>query len=191
MLKIKNKKNKYEGIGFVELIIAIGVAGIALMVLMTMSANSMREAIRLERHDALTRLALDGALIVRRHAEKANDLTRRTEEERVYFGVEVDLANVDPCYEVDFDNEEIVFTEVPYEGDLHKYHELRTKIVYDEENQYGDIYYVAYCVDEVVADQFLKTYIGKVVTGYVECKKCGIEPYEHNIIVSIKQQPSP
>jgi len=175
MLKIKNKKNKYEGIGFVELIIAIGIAGIALMVLMTMSANSMREAIRLERHDALTRLALDGALIVRRHAEKANDLTRRVEEDRVYFGsegIEVD-PNLEPCYEIDFDGEEVVFTEVPYEGDLHKYAELQTKIVYDEENKYGDIYYVAYCVDDVVVDPFIKTYIGKVVTGYVECKKCG------------------
>jgi hypothetical protein len=178
---MSKKNEKYEGLGFVELIISIGIAGIALMVLITMASNSMRQAVRHERHDALTRLALDGALVVRKHSEKVNDLRVDGYD---FNGV------VNTCYGIDFENSSVVFTE-PYDFEsISQEVDLRTKIIYGDEgeNKLGDVYYVAYCINAIEpSGDLLETYIGKVVTGYVECRGCGIEPYEHNMIISIKK----
>ncbi len=177
MLKIQ-KNEKYSGIGLVELIIALGVAGIALTVLMTMSANSMREAIRYERQDALTRLAGSGALVVRRHVEVAND-----PRETVSFG-----GPVNRCYEINLENERVFFG-TPYSMDsdsLKGESDLEIDIIYDEENDFGDLYYFAYCIDSIEESPGLSvdTYIGHVEAGFVDCSNCGVQPYQHSIIVS-------
>lgn len=190
----KVKKKKYSGLSFIELIIAVGVAGIALVVLMNMASSSMKEAIRYERQDALNRLAMDGALVVRRQAENANDPNRDgiTQSEVIF------VADEGYCYEIDFGEEneepEIVFTstpEYPYNEDnlsnLETVESFREDVIYNVESDLGDLYYVAYCIDAISTSSDLHTYIGAVVAGYVECGNCGVEPYKHNIIVSIRR----
>ncbi len=169
-------KKRYEGLGFVELIIAMGVAGIALIVLMTMAANSMREAVRYERHDALTRLATSGALVVRSHSEEANA------KNDVFFSV-----SSDRCYKIDFDGRRVISPNPQYEkNSLDDKVLLQTKIIYNEPNDLGDVYYVAYCVDAVQAGTVgVNTYIGYVETGYVDCRSCGIEPYKQPVLINI------
>ena len=178
---VKKKKVNYKGLGFVELIVSIGVAGIALMVLMNMAASSMREVIRYERHDALTRLAMDGGLIVRRHVENANDPTRT---ENITFG-----GNAGSCYKIDFgetlDDSRVDFTSGEYPKDaLIERQELYRTIIYNYENNLGDVYYVAYCIERIDGE----VYVGKVMTGYVDCSGCGIEPYEYSIIVNVRER---
>lgn len=173
------KKQKYEGIGFVELIIALGVAGIALVVLMTMSANSMREAIRYERQDALTRLASSGALVVRKHVEIAND-----PREALLFG-----GQTNRCYQIDLENEVVLFAP-PYNmnsSTLKGEDNLHTNIIYDDERDLGDLYYFAYCIESIQGSAGLSvnTYIGYVEAGFVDCSNCGIEPYQHSIVVTV------
>ncbi len=182
---MKKKKNIYEGIGFVELIISIGVASIALVVLMSIASNSMREAIRYERHDALTRLAMDGALSVRKHSENVNDLRR----ESLGFSVSAEFEpEAGECYRVDFENSEVDFSVEYSYIDLANEGALETKVIYNEVNDLGDVYYVAYCVDEAVSSgELIDLYSGKIVTGFVDCSNCNVEPYEHNIIISIKR----
>lgn len=194
---MENKKvlKKYEGLGFVELILSIAISGIALVVLLNMASNSMQEAIRYERHDALTRLAMDGALVVRKHSESANDM----KTESLEFGSQrVDFSpTARSCYQIDFTDAVVDFTlEYPYlppvEDNLEEISEqnyFHTQIVYDKENDFGDTYYVAYCVEDVEpSGPLLDLYIGKVVVGYVDCGECDLDPYVHNLIVSVKNQ---
>ena len=193
-----NYKKKYEGLGFVELIIAIGVAGIAVIVLMSMATNSMKESVRLERQDALTRLAQDGALVVRKHVEDANSPT--------YEGSPFS-GDVNHCYvinrsedsngdsEVDFgtfvqvgDN----FTVQNVDEKLKTEEDFHVDIIYDwisTESFISDVYYFAYCVSaKEDASTDLKTYVGSVITGYIYCSDCNISPYEHPIIVNVRKE---
>ena len=189
-----NYKKKYEGLGFVELIIAIGVAGIAVIVLMSMATNSMKESVRLERQDALTRLAQDGALVVRKHVEDANSPT--------YEGSGFDGA-VNHCFainrsedssgesEVDFGISVLVgdnFTVKDVDKKLKTETDFHVDIIYDWREDVSDVYYFAYCVSAVEETSTdLKTYVGSVIAGYVYCSNCNISPYEHPIIVNVRE----
>ena len=179
------KNKNYQGFGIVELIIAIGIAAIAVTVLMTMAANSMKESVRLERQDALTRLAMDGALIIRKQVEDANN-----PEVAVGFGGPENF-----CYMIDNDEENplVNFDESKEEVGLEEVdagEPFSIDIIYDwidEDTIISDVYYWAYCVDDVVssADGESETYVGRVVTGFVDCGNCNILPYEHGIVVNV------
>jgi len=188
-----NYKKKYEGLGFVELIIAIGVAGIAVIVLMSMATNSMKESVRLERQDALTRLAQDGALVVRKHVEDANSPT--------YEGSGFDGA-VNHCYAINRSEDSNGDSGVDFgisvpvdsvtvenvDEELKEDDRFHVDIIYDWREDVSDVYYFAYCVSAVEGTSTdLKTYVGSVITGYIYCSNCNISPYEHPIIVNVRE----
>ena len=212
-------ENKYNGFGLVELIVSIGVAGIAIVVLMSMAANSMKEAVRLERQDALTRLAQDGALVVRKHAEDENHPETITEFSFIN-------GNENTCYVINIEDSQVEFTEpsVVYRHSSAKipeeppnwqnpakpwspanlgqrkvhtelvqadYEDFHVDVIYDWDgidSLVSDVYYLAYCIRgiEISTSLDLRTYVGSVVTGYVNCGGCSILPYEHSIIVNIR-----
>jgi hypothetical protein len=188
-----NKTKKYEGLGFVELITAIGVAGVALVVLMNMAAHSMREAVHYERQDALTRLTISGALVVRKHVEDAN-------HSKANPAVTVDfVGSQDECYEIDFEESRIKF-DFSYENNietLESEEALEAEIIYDfdesedwDKQHISDIYFAAYCIDSIEPSTVISetdTYVGRVISGYKDCGSCGILPYEHNIVVNVKK----
>ncbi len=191
-----NNKKKYEGLGFVELIIAIGVAGIAVIVLMSMATNSMKESVRLERQDALTRLAQDGALVVRKHVEDVNSPT--------YEGPPF-IGDVNHCYAINRTEDSAEDSGVDFshfielgsitledvDEKLKENEEFHVDIIYDwisTESFISDVYYFAYCVSAVEETSTdLKTYVGSVIAGYVYCSNCNISPYEHPIIVNVRE----
>jgi hypothetical protein len=183
MKENKKKKRKYVALSLVELIISIGVAGIALLVLMSIAANNMREAIRYERHDALTRLAMDGALAVRKHVEEAND--RRERENRRTFEPEIGV-----CYRIDREEEVGVdFTQSYRRDSISTEEELEVKVIYDSKDltrELGDVLYMAYCPTDSVQSALNNIYVGDILTGYIECRNCGIEEYSYNIVVSVR-----
>ncbi len=184
-MKMIKKRKKYCALGFVELIISIGVAAIALVVLMNMASNSMKEAIRHERHDALTRLAMNGALVVRRHVERANDIDY--EEDISFDGEEGYCYILDSL--VNFDNW-VVFDpdNLPSFGE-----DFESLVIYDQEGErnLGDTYYLGYCISSVSiipeAGVEKKVYVGKIIAEYADCSGCNVAPYEYEIIVSTKE----
>ncbi len=193
----KVKRKKYKGLGFVELLISLAVAAIAVTVLMNMTTSSMREAIRYERQDALTRLAMDGALIVRRHAEWAND---PEQQDNIVF------SPLPPnCYKLEMEvegSEGMVDFGVKIAMGSNIHDDLKAKnvsssrfhtdIVYNKDLDLGDVYYLAYCVEEqgeinkAPGDSVGKLYSGQILTGFVDCRGCGIEPYEQSIVVTVR-----
>ena len=200
-LRFKKYMSKYSAIGFVELLIAIGIAGIAVLVLMNMAANGMKEAIRHERLDALTRLATGGALVVRRHAENASDFQAMEREENFVkpFGGD---GVAGWCYKIDFEEpEEVVFSDLdrylPDPEELSEVAELRRTVItgYEAGISLGDEYYIAYCIESVTEGSWVSSsgqddlerevYIGHVIAGYVSCGNCGIEPYKSPVVVAV------
>ena len=69
MMKIGT--GKYEGMGFVEALIAIMVVGIASVVLMQISASTLKEMIQNEVIDTMTQYAVEGAVMIQEVATKA------------------------------------------------------------------------------------------------------------------------
>lgn len=60
-MKNKIKYNLYEGMGFIESLIAIMVVGVASVVLMRIAASTMSDAVENERIDKMTQYAVEGA----------------------------------------------------------------------------------------------------------------------------------
>lgn len=60
-MKIKRKYNSYEGMGFIESLIAIMVVGVASVALMRIAATTMSDAVENERIDKMTQYAIEGA----------------------------------------------------------------------------------------------------------------------------------
>jgi hypothetical protein len=64
------RKPKYEAMGFVEALIAIMVTGVASVVLMGISANSIRSMLQTETIDAMSQYARSGAILVQSMVEE-------------------------------------------------------------------------------------------------------------------------
>lgn len=60
----KHKGKKYEGMGFVEALIAIMIVGISSVVLMQMSVNVMQSMIQNEVIDVMTQYAVEGSTMI-------------------------------------------------------------------------------------------------------------------------------
>jgi hypothetical protein len=187
MKKIKKLKTKYAALSLVELIISIGVAGITLLVLMTIAANNMKEAVRYERHDALTRLAMDGALVIRRHAESVND----KKQEGIFFGPPVEDI-LPRCYRIEREEDPRVVFDTSYSPSrIGEESDLEVDVIYDSRDlasELGDTLYMAYCLVERAESPENYIYIGDILTGYINCGDCEIEEYSYNIIVSIRKE---
>lgn len=63
-------KNKYEALGFAEALIAIMITGVAATVLMTISANSMKQLMQIEDMDKMAQLARSGAVTAQKIADE-------------------------------------------------------------------------------------------------------------------------
>lgn len=72
---IKNKKTKYEAMGFVEALIAIMVVGISSVVLMQIAVNTMQNTIQNEAIDNMTQYAVEGAEIAQDIADRDRALS--------------------------------------------------------------------------------------------------------------------
>ncbi len=171
----KTKNRKYESLGFIEVVVAMGVAAIALTVFIGMAISSMTEAIRYERQDALVRLAMDGALVVRRHVEKSQ--TPGLPEEGTF-----PTLNALQCYRIDFTNEVVTTTSVSANAfESTSNNNFHREIVYDQGiTNITDRAYIGYCVeahDGVVIE-------GSIRTGYVTAHK-DVPEYSYPIVVIV------
>lgn len=63
-MKKINKNKNYEGMGFVEALIAIMITGISAVVLMQMATNTMQSMVQNETIDTMTQYAIEGSTMV-------------------------------------------------------------------------------------------------------------------------------
>lgn len=174
---------KYNGMGFVESLIAILVAGIAVVALMTMAANNMKEVIKNEREDSLTRLAMDGSVMVRMIAEEHS---ARTNKATLKFPNLT--SNPDgKCYVLQNSGGTPSFkttsTNVFYSNSLDgakSDNNYNVDIVYNADKGTKDLAFRAYCIESV--DGTL--YVGRMVVGLKECEDCGVKDYEYPIVIN-------
>jgi hypothetical protein len=113
-----NHRNTIKALGFVEVLIAIVVVGIASAVFLTMSGRAMRELVQTERIEYMARISRDGVTMAQELASKEkNDLPK------VNWFPDPDLLSHDTvCYLIQRDNEstdnDYVFV---YEGAYNNY----------------------------------------------------------------------
>ncbi|HBB64385.1 MAG: hypothetical protein UR34_C0003G0020 [candidate division WS6 bacterium GW2011_GWC1_33_20] len=74
MKNILKKMKKYEGLGFVEALIALMVSGIVAVVLMSISASSIQELMRVDMQDLMAQYAVSTSVHIQKLAiEEANE----------------------------------------------------------------------------------------------------------------------
>lgn len=170
-------KKKYKSVGFVELLIAMGVASVALVVFLSMATNSFKEVVRYERHDALTRLAMNSALVVRRHVEESRDPS--------VDDFPTDLS-VGQCYEINFNTSTVSF--ISRSPDVVRTDATIAKhdIVYDRGSiSVSEEAYVAWCINDVETSSRTTLYNGVVMTGYVNNFE-DVGEYEYPLIIIVR-----
>jgi len=87
------QEKKYEGLGFVEALIALTVSGIVSVVLMNISISTLRELRQLDVQDAIAQHAVSTSVILQKIA--IQDMTR---DEKVF-----DELNSGSCYGFNLD----------------------------------------------------------------------------------------
>lgn len=84
-LKMESKmKNKYEALGFAEALIAIMITGVAATVLMTISANSMKQLMQIEDMDKMAQLARSGAVTAQKIADEDEEAFEEAQADYCY-----------------------------------------------------------------------------------------------------------
>lgn len=92
-------REKYDGMGFMEALIAVAVVGAASVVLMQIASNTMKKLVQNERLDNMTQYAYEGAVMLQDIATRDRDddadlfPTAGTCPGDYYYVVEVEVAD--------------------------------------------------------------------------------------------------
>ena len=171
------KKEEYKAVGLVEVLIAMAVASIAIALFINMTSTTYREAIRMERQDALTRLAYRGALGVRRYAEWTRDPMESG-----------DTFDEDRCYAVDegVDEDEILDNDIwkSVSSDMCGNNDFKYNIEYGDNGGVQEQAYMGFCIDHRKDLDEGTMYMGYIVTGYVQDFE-DVEDYTYNLAIII------
>lgn len=173
-----NTKNKkvYEGLGFIESLIAIAVAGIASVVLLSISTNTLKQITNNEISDTLTQKAIQGAGFIR------NISYRNIGSEEEIFPVISE--NINKCFAF-YDTEPSYFFK---EGDSYA---QTCNYDNDPNNEcekflISDDVFRVFCITDQ-SDPNTGLLVGKVVTGIAGCDestqgKCALADYQYYTI---------
>lgn len=103
-------KSKYEGMGFVEALIAIMVVGASSVVLMQIATKTLQDIIQNESIDTMTQYAVEGATMIQNVA-----MQEKLTGENVFPNP---ISNVNNCYVVDKDTDEQYIIRRTEQGDV-------------------------------------------------------------------------
>ncbi len=133
-MQLKKKSKQYDGLGFVEALIAIMVSGIVATVLINIAASAMRELIKLDIEDAQAHHARSAAVIVQNMANKE----RLQDDENIFEDLEENT-----CYRIDKSGDNYEFYDINGDGrytegerDRYKTEAIITDGVNDNEEDY-------------------------------------------------------
>ncbi|MCC7290057.1 hypothetical protein IT417_02300 [bacterium] len=91
-MKHQQLTKTYEGLGFIEALLAIVVAGMASVLLMGVAADTVKQVVINELGDSMTQIAIEGGSAVKTIAEKNNN-----SEEKLFPSI---TTNVNNCFAV-------------------------------------------------------------------------------------------
>jgi len=154
---IKQIKSQYEGMGFVEALIAIMVVGASSVVLMQIAARTLQDMIQNETIDTMTQYAVEGATMVQNVA-----MQEKFTGEDVFPNPD---NNIDNCYVIDKDSENNYFFRL---GEPRfKTYRLEARDTYKEEalvaGDADELFFRIYCIENYIStDRYI---IVKVVVG--------------------------
>lgn len=145
-------KKKYEGMGFVEALIAIMVVGVSSVVLMQIAAQTLQEMVQNDVIDVMTQYAVEGSVIVQ-------DLA--TQEKLSGQNIFPDAIG---CYIMDAEDSTYSFRKTPA-GDYVLYDLAKDRDSYrsDAVMNVDDNYFRLICINNYVGDG--RFAITKIVVG--------------------------
>lgn len=154
---INTENTKYEGMGFVEALIAIMIVGISSVVLMQMASSTLKNMIQNEVIDNMTQYAVEGATMIQNVA-----MQEKTTGEDVFPNPTVSTNN---CYVIDINTL----------GGQYSFRKADTNFVsytlYEERDLYkteavipgNDLYFRIFCIEPYLSTN--KYAIVKVIVG--------------------------
>lgn len=181
----KHKRKIYEAVGFVEALIAIAVAGIASLVLMSIAATTIAQVLRNEVSDQMTQAAIEGAEMAKKIADNQN-LSGGT----LFPEIE---GNINSCFAFrgDTNSPEFVkngesFSRVcNYDGDGRD--DCKGAVLESD-----DEFFRVLCITPE-SDPALNLVVTKTIVGLVDCdsvvanSKCEITDYEYYSAIKVTQ----
>jgi len=183
-LKARIFRKKYIAVGFVEALIAIAVAGVASVVLMSIAIQTISQVLKNEVSDTMTELAIEGGSM----AKKIGDNQLKSDES---LFPQID-GNVGKCFAFDGEVSDPSFVK---SGDIFldacRYDSGNREDCKEYMTSDDDIFRVFCILPESVVETGLT--VGKVITGLVDCdtqiagSKCEIPDYEYFVIFKVKQ----
>lgn len=109
-----NNQKTIKALGFIEVIIAIVVVGIASAVFLTMSGRAMKELVQTERIEYMARISRDGVTIAQELANK-----EKNEPDSINWFPDTDTGGTDPlCYLIKINTESSSDYVFDYNGNL-------------------------------------------------------------------------
>jgi len=182
--RFKNKS--YEGVGFVEALIAIAVAGIASVVLMSIAANTIAQVLRNEVSDRMTQAAIEGAEMAKKIADNQN-----LSGDNLFPEI---TGNVNACFAFrgdtnspEFVKSGEVFTRVcNYDSEGRE--DCKESLMSSDERMFR-----IFCITPD-SDPGLNLVVAKTIVGLVDCDsvvantQCEITDYEYYSAIKVHQK---
>jgi hypothetical protein len=181
----RNSLKKYEAVGFVEALLAIAVAGIASVVLMTVAANTVAQVIRNETSNKMTEVAIEGASMTKKIAESHNN-----GDENTFPPID---GNINNCFAFEGGT---ALPEFEKQGDV-----FENVCNYDSGGRDqckasvypgDDELFRVFCITSE-SDSARGLVVGKIVVGLRQCdevianSKCELSDYEYYTAVKVIQ----
>lgn len=171
-------KKKYEGMGFVEALIAIMVVGASSVVLMQIASQTLQEMMQNEVIDTMTQYAVEGGVMVQ-------DLAT---QERI-SGTDI-FPNTEGCYVMDVADGVYSFRKNPAEEYV-SYDLLKDRETYKTEAEVSadDNFFRLVCINSYVGDErfaVIKVIVGqsKVGDGTIT-KKNMVKDYSYFTVATL------
>jgi len=176
---------KYKALGFVEALIAIAVAGIASIVLMSIAINTISQVVRNEIENNLTEKAVEGASMAKKIAANNNE-----SETGLFPQIDGNEGN---CYAFTGDNNNPEFQMSGSDFQIAcRYDAGEREQCLSYKTQDQSIFRVMCILPDSVPSSGLV--VGKIVTGLADCDgtsdkgKCKINDYEYFLGVKVEQK---
>jgi hypothetical protein len=185
-----NLGQKYEGMGFVEALIAIMVVGASSVVLMQIAANTLQDMIQNETIDTMTQYAVEGATMAQNVA-----MREKLTGEDVFPNP---IGNTNNCYIIDKDSNDQYAIRKDAQGFITYTYDPISRGAYKDEAIVPDdpdnLYFRIFCVESYdTADQYaiVKIIVGQstvnqtIVDGESITKGYSVKDYTYFTVVNL------
>lgn len=183
MLKQRKYSRKYKGLGFVEALLAIVIAGVASLLLLGVAIDTIKQLGKTEQADEMTQLAIEGGEMVRNIADKNNESI-----EEIFPNIS---GNQNSCFELNADKSNPTFV-TDGSGTV------TAKCNYDSGGRdncrsssvLGEQYFRVFCITNQ-SDISTGLVVGKIIVGKAKCddpRTCDVADYPYYVLTKTVQK---